>query len=89
MDQLGHEAARTLLIRKASARATIASASRRLSQAAPRDVLVWSHQHEPASVNRDEIWLSANAALSNCSKGLSKDISRMRNFLRNLDDRFN
>ena len=27
------------------------------SRAAPRDVLVWSHQHEPASVNRDEIRL--------------------------------
>jgi transposase len=31
---------------------------------------------------------SAKAALSNYSKGLSKEVSRMRNFLRNLDDRF-
>jgi hypothetical protein len=26
-------------------------------RAAPGDVLVWSHQHEPSSVNRDEIRL--------------------------------
>src|SRR5215831_19468183 len=59
MDQLGHEAARTLLIRKAE---RPRDDSLRLetiitSRAAPRDVLVWSHQHEPVSVNRDEIRL--------------------------------